>query len=343
MLSENKIREIYVRLQDESSCCIYADRLLYSLTGDEKFLYHLVKQYTTGGGRLIQALREHANCPKVLFGAGFWGRRLRRFFPEAGWTCFVDNKVAPDTEVDGLPVLSLEQLCEKFPEAFVVISTRLYFTQIKQQLLAAGFVSQSICSIGEEQNEMIAQQYFDRDIMTPCESEAFVDGGAFDGATSAAFRRWTNGKFANIWAFEPDGKMAAHCCELFKDYSREKIINKGLWCRTSKLSFQLDGSLSTVSEYDGGGQEVSVVALDEMLRNERVTFIKLDVEGSELEALKGAEKIIREQKPKLAISVYHKPQDIWELPELILTYCPNYKFYMRHYTMCEYDTVLYAV
>ena len=343
MVNENIIKKTYNRLQDNVSRCIYEKRLLYSLTGDKNYLYSLVGRNTRGGELLQKTLQEHEDKPKVLFGAGFWGRRLRSFFPEAGWTCFVDNKLSPGTEVDGFPVVSVKELSEKYSDAFVVISTRLYYQQIKEQLLENGFSQDNICVVGEWQNEMLAQQYFDPDIMTCSEGEAFVDGGAFDGQTSLAFRKWAKGKYANIWAFEPEGEMAVKCRELLKNFQNVSIINKGLWKEAGCVSFQSDGVLSTVSEHSDKGNKIPVAALDEVLKDKRVTFIKLDVEGSELEALQGAERIIREQKPKLAISVYHKPQDIWELPELIMSYGSDYKFYLRHYTLCEYDSVLYAV
>jgi hypothetical protein len=68
----------------------------------------------------------------------------------------------------------------------------------------------------------------------------------------------------------------------------------------------------------------------------------MDIEGAELNALKGARRIIEEQTPKLAICVYHKPKDIWEIPQLILDICPRYKFYLRHYSFSPTETVLYA-
>ncbi len=76
---------------------------------------------------------------------------------------------------------------------------------------------------------------------------------------------------------------------------------------------------------------------------ERATFIKLDVEGAELETLKGAERTIKEYKPRLAISIYHKPSDIYEIPELLMEYRSDYKFYIRHYTSYVWETVLYAI
>ena len=92
----------------------------------------------------------------------------------------------------------------------------------------------------------------------------------------------------------------------------------------------------------GGGTCIPVTSLDAVIDG-KVTFIKMDIEGAEYEALKGAERLIREYKPKLAVSVYHKPEDIWELPGLILSFCPEYTFYLRHYSLSSEETVLYAV
>ncbi len=88
--------------------------------------------------------------------------------------------------------------------------------------------------------------------------------------------------------------------------------------------------------------QIPVTRLDAAIEG-NVTFIKLDVEGAEYEALKGAEKLIQNCRPTLAVSVYHKAQDIWELPELILSMAPEYTFYLRHYSLSSEETVLYAV
>lgn len=69
----------------------------------------------------------------------------------------------------------------------------------------------------------------------------------------------------------------------------------------------------------------------------------MDIEGAELEALKGCVKILKEQKPKLAVCVYHKQNDIYEILNFILNANPKYKFYLRHYSLGASDTVLYAI
>lgn len=102
---------------------------------------------------------------------------------------------------------------------------------------------------------------------------------------------------------------------------------------------------STVSE-EKRGENIEIIetaALDDVVGDRPVTYIKMDIEGAELEALQGAENIIRKQHPRLAVSIYHKPEDIWTIPRLLMKYYEGYWFYMRHYSFSWYDTVLYAI
>ena len=98
------------------------------------------------------------------------------------------------------------------------------------------------------------------------------------------------------------------------------------------------------SKIDKNGlDEVYIESIDNILQGEKATFIKMDVEGAELDSLKGAEKTIQQYKPKLAIAIYHKPEDILEIPQFILSCREDYKLYIRHYTSCNYETIPYAL
>lgn len=136
--------------------------------------------------------------------------------------------------------------------------------------------------------------------------------------------------------------MSKKCISLLSKKADINIINKGLWKHSDELSFCSNGELSRIDANDTVNR-ISVVALDEVLINKRISFIKMDIEGSEFEALLGTENIIRTQKPKLAISIYHKDEDVWNLPLLLMQFNADYRFYLRHYSLCEYDTVLYAI
>ena len=87
---------------------------------------------------------------------------------------------------------------------------------------------------------------------------------------------------------------------------------------------------------------VNADSIDNVLKERPATYIKLDVEGSELETLKGATNTIQKYRPKLAISLYHKPEDIVTLPLYIESLGMDYKYYMRHYQTRWCETILYA-
>ena len=93
-------------------------------------------------------------------------------------------------------------------------------------------------------------------------------------------------------------------------------------------------------------EETNVIwtaAIDDIVGEDKVTFIKLDVEGAELRALQGAELSIRRHRPRLAISIYHKPEDVIEIPAYILSLHEDYRLDIRHYQMSACETILYAV
>ncbi len=83
--------------------------------------------------------------------------------------------------------------------------------------------------------------------------------------------------------------------------------------------------------------------MDDVPECQDATFIKMDLEGSEMMALKGAEKIIKRNKPKLAICIYHSDQDMLEIIKYIHQLVPEYRLYIRHHSTSYIDTVLYAV
>jgi FkbM family methyltransferase len=95
-----------------------------------------------------------------------------------------------------------------------------------------------------------------------------------------------------------------------------------------------------------GGERVTTLSVDDLVaqrRLERVNFIKLDIEGSELQALRGAEQTLRQFRPKLALSAYHRPEDLYALSTYLDSLDVNYKFYMDHFTVHQWETVLFAV
>lgn len=122
--------------------------------------------------------------------------------------------------------------------------------------------------------------------------------------------------------------------------SKVEVRQNALWNKGEKLRFLGADAGSHASEK--GDIIIEGIALDEVVKDEKVTFIKMDIEGSELNALKGASNTIGYNKPRLAICIYHKPEDVLEIPLYILGLVPEYKFYIRHYCSNMWETVLYA-
>lgn len=177
----------------------------------------------------------------------------------------------------------------------------------------------------------------------PTENEVFVDVGALDGKTILDFVEWCDNKYKKIYSFEPDmGSYKATKETIINKQIRNAVLqNIGLWSKKTKLKFcAISSNGSMVSE--NGSEIIEVDKLDNIIIEEDATFIKLDIEGSELRALQGAENIIKKNKPKLAISVYKNKRDILDILVYIHNLVLEYNLYLRHYSDFEYDTVLYA-
>jgi FkbM family methyltransferase len=196
-----------------------------------------------------------------------------------------------------------------------------------------------------------SDHYFSKDIIRLSDEEGFVNCGSYNGDTIKEFLSQTNGKFNHIFAFEPSKINFLALVETVKELkiSSDKITcyQKGVYSESSRFNFSLNTEVSggaAISKY--GEEIIDVVKLDDFLSEDEkviVTFINMDIEGAESEALKGMQEIIRKNKPKLAISVYHSPEHFWSIPFFIKSLNPNYKIYFRQHALSEAETVCYAV
>ena len=187
-------------------------------------------------------------------------------------------------------------------------------------------------------------QYFAQGMFTLTDQESFFDCGAYTGDTIAGFLQATGGAYRRIWAAEPD---RSNYQQLMLYLETEKlpdveVVNKGIYNCAGNLPFQEEGSmLSMISEASDSYIEVDTI--DNIVAGNPVTFIKMDVEGVELQALKGAEQTIRQYKPILAISIYHKERDLIDIPAYIKKIVPEYTFFFRVHKKMAIDVVLYGV
>lgn len=333
-----QIKEIYNLLGDNISKNVFENRLMYSLTEDMGFIRNVV--CTIEKGSEIYNYIKKSPREKVIFGAGSVEKRLVRVYDDIKFECFVDNNCVGEV-YKGLKVISIQELKRKYPNALIILSTNKYHKEILRQLLNEGFKEEDIINIGMEYEKLNHRQYFDLPQLEERKTagEVFVDGGCYDGMTSIDFRKWCSG--GRIIAWEPDPNNQKKCRQTFEEYGIEyELIPKGLWSENKILKMKMCERSSSIS--DMGDIVLEAASIDHTI-NKAVTFIKMDIEGAEYEALLGCRNTIVRYKPKLAICIYHKPEDIWELPWLIHKINPEYTFYLRHYSFGDVETVLYAL
>lgn len=181
-------------------------------------------------------------------------------------------------------------------------------------------------------------QYFE-DFLPKHFKGDFLDVGVFDAYTSMCFRK-LYGADNTILMFEPDSNNNHIFRDVYANIANSTVIQKGLSNKFATLAFDSKGSASVISEV--GSETISVIPLDSM-KNLNPGFIKMDIEGGELNALFGAANYIKEKRPILAIACYHSPQQMLEIPEFLMENTSNYNYYFRHYTESIYESVFYAV
>ncbi len=187
-----------------------------------------------------------------------------------------------------------------------------------------------------------ANQYFDEEIF-PVREDVFFDVGAFNGDTILKFKEINNNKFKAIYAFEMD----KYNCGLIKENPLTKaenihVINKGVYNVDGEIG--VTGNLDQNSHIDNDSpNKVEIIKIDTFVKDHEIpTFIKMDIEGAEVEALEGAKETIQKYAPRLAICVYHNFNDIFNIQLMLKEYNSNYKFYLRNHDTLPIEYVLYA-
>ncbi len=183
-----------------------------------------------------------------------------------------------------------------------------------------------------------------RQILKPNRNETFVDLGAYNGDTIRELLSYTGGGYFAVHAMEPDRKnfkkLRAYIEE--NDMKRVNAYQCAAWCTDAELPFSAKSGRQSV--LSPGGQLMTARSVDSILQNQPATILKMDVEGFEREALWGAAKTITHHAPKLVVAMYHRNEDIFELPLLVKKLNPKYKIYIRHRLYIPaWETNLYAV
>ncbi len=175
--------------------------------------------------------------------------------------------------------------------------------------------------------------------------EVLLDLGAYHGNTTLRFLREVGQRFSSMWVVEPDPENLAVLRRNLAPLPRVisdgiRIVQGAVGAGSGKDTFFPGlGYASQISEL--GPAQVAVQAVDDM--GIEASFIKLHLEGGELEALKGAARTIRRHRPIIAVTTYHNHLGLWELPQWLMELVPDYRFYLRLHSWCGTGSVMYCV
>jgi len=196
--------------------------------------------------------------------------------------------------------------------------------------------------------DFILQQYNYNDLVSVKEGDVVIDAGGCWGDTALYFSS-RGAKDVYVYEFIPSNlQIFKKNIDLNPQYKDQiHVVDAPVWSESGVvLSYDDRGPASQVADAGKYQSETETLSIDDLVIErglDSVDFIKMDIEGAEMPALKGAEKSIKRFKPKLAISVYHKPDDMIVIPDYIRSLNPDYEFYLDYYTIVGHEIVLYAI
>lgn len=349
-MNYTKLNDVYRLLSDDISKDIFLDRINFLISNDAKYIHKIVNKYlpnvladsTTKISDFFSKIPDDKKI--IIYGAGFDSMiNIDHFKKENRIVAFCDRSSKKQSDgFCGYKVLSPERLLNE-KNYYIVVSSTKFAAEIKTYLIKNGYPEEWIYDISKSIICEDDNQYFGVDFFKYTNEEIFVDAGCFDMSTTIKFNKICGG-LKKVYAFEPDTNNYAKCREL-KDANgleQVQIIKAGTWNSKDKLFF--DSSSDGASHIDVQGKDfIDVMAIDDVIdAQDKVTFIKMDVEGAELKSLEGAAKCIKKDKPNMAICIYHKPEDMYEIPMYIKSLVPEYKLYIHHHSNYSFETVLYA-
>lgn len=349
------------KLQDEESQKIFDARFLYFINRDKDMFYEKLDRVLNKFPREYSAgileryyTRNPENIKKdiVVFGGGEKGKMTIRAlqYLKRNVRCICDNnKELVGKEFHNIPIYDFSYMSAHCKDCMVIIAVLQPRHQISiySQLIKAGFSETDIFMNYEGGIYCdIAGQYFDLEQLYENDTEEyFVDAGCFNGKTSVQCADVFGEKLKMIYAFEPAASNYKVCEEKLADIGcAYELYENATWKEKASLSFDVNEAALYASKITNSGSlTVQADSIDNKLNGRKATYIKLDVEGSELETLEGAIKTIVKYRPKLAISIYHKPEDIIQIPVFLEKLNLGYQYYIRQYQTRMQETILYAL
>ena len=188
--------------------------------------------------------------------------------------------------------------------------------------------------------------YFPDDLYAIAADERFVDCGAFDGDTLRTFLARAGERFDKVFAFEADpanfAKLRDYVAKLPAGLGdKVEVFDCAVGARDGQVFFDATGT--EASAVGASGLAIDCKRLDHVLADRAPTWIKMDIEGSELDAIEGASGLLATSAPILAVCVYHRQDHLWRAPLMIQALRSGYQFFLRPHLLESWDLLCYAV
>lgn len=278
---------------------------------------------------------------------------------------FTNTPVLKQLQDSGIDAITFAELAWTMPESFLPFCSVEYPHKIfnnRDEIVAALDVWEDDKSKEEYLAQITWRTFLDREALPPHEpkvetyfpnnlftiskDEVFVDCGSYDGDSIRDFINFTQGIYRKIIAVEPDPHSRAKIDQWkaslpLQEASLITVIPEAASDKEGTILFNATGTVG--SSMGNGTMTVTCAPLDKSIMEYHPTFIKMDIEGAEPEAIRGASMILQEWEPILAICLYHAQEHLWEIPLLIKKLNPNYRLFLRRYADECWETVCYAI
>jgi FkbM family methyltransferase len=236
--------------------------------------------------------------------------------------------------------------CRNIRRCYAVLEDELSKRELREQLLWRYWLDFSALSPQLDASDT----YFPTDLLSPTPDEVFVDCGSFDGDSIRSFNGHWGGKFRHVFAFEPDPvnrEALASNMKAMGISDRGTVMPYAVGNISGPVSFAFNNSASShvtaESAKSDSGSAIECRRLDDIEWPLIPTYIKMDIESAEPEALAGASELLRRHQPVLAICTYHRSEHLWQIPNLIHSISPEYHLFLRRYAEECWEGVCYAI
>ncbi|MGA6984724.1 MAG: FkbM family methyltransferase [Terriglobales bacterium] len=283
-------------------------------------------------GSAVRSQLASLGCKRVVACAPLLWKYADIFIPQCGLE---------------LPHRFREQ-CDAIRKCYAILDDELSRREVREQLLWRYWLDFSALSPPLD----AIDTYFPMDLLSPVPDEVFVDCGSFDGDSIRSFNSHWGGRFRHAFAFEPDPANRAALASNVRAIGisdRVTVMPYAVGNINGPVSFAFNSSASShvtaENAKSDAGSAIECRRLDdiEWPATTTPTYIKMDIESAEPEALAGGSELLRRHQPVLAVCTYHRSEHLWQIPNLIRSIAPEYHVFLRRYAEESWEGVCYAI